>query len=320
MSEPVELGFDVSAVVPEEGHYETAAWLFAPPAEAIARPLTLIVAVPGGGYSKAYYHMRIPGNPGYSFGEYMAEKGFPVLALDHIGVGESTRLRDGDLIDLELMAACIDEAVRQIRPRIAAGDLLPGLAATTDYRILGIGHSVGGAVMTTGQALFESFDGVGILGTTNLWPKHIQTPPDGDTPDERRERTIENLGKLIGDKWDEVYFKVDRSKVRHWFHLDDVPDDVVAADNAAATFTARMVAVDTQTPLKRVDLAGRITVPVLFALGEVDASPDPGREPGIYARSREVTFYELPRSAHCHNFASTRHQLWDRIGAWAGTI
>jgi pimeloyl-ACP methyl ester carboxylesterase len=218
------------------------------------------------------------------------------------------------------MAGCIDEAVRQVSARFESGTLVDGLAATGDYRMVGIGHSVGGAVMTTGQGLFETFDGVGILGTTNLWPKHLQTPPVGTTPMQVRERVIENLKALIGDKWEQVYFKVDRSKVRHWFHLDDVPEAVVAADNAAATFTARMVAVDTQTPLKRVDLAGRITVPVLFALGEVDASPDPAREPGIYACSRAVTYYELPGSAHCHNFAGTRHLLWDRIGAWVETV
>lgn len=316
----IDLRFDVSSVVPEEGHYETAGWLFAPPVDEIARPLTLIVGVPGGGYARAYYHMQIPGHTGYSFGEHMAEKGILMLALDHIGTGDSTRLRDGDLIDLKLMAACIDEAVRQLREKIEAGTLLPGLAATDEYRILGIGHSVGGAVMTSGQAHFETFDGIGVLGTTNLWPKHIQTPDENDTPEERRERVIMHLKELIGDKWDEVYFKVDRTKVRHWFHLDDVPDEVVAADMAAATFTARMVAVDVQTPFARVELAARIKAPVLFALGEVDASPDPSREAGLYSASRAVTYYELPRSAHCHNFASTRHMFWDRIAEWSATV
>jgi hypothetical protein len=25
----------------------------------------------------------------------------------------------------------------------------------------------------------------------------------------------------------------------------------------------------------------------------------------------------LPDSAHCHNFASSRRLLWDRLGSWA---
>ena len=37
-----------------------------------------------------------------------------------------------------------------------------------------------------------------------------------------------------------------------------------------------------------------------------------------YPRSHDVTLYVLRNSAHCHNFASTRTQLWDRIGLWAG--
>jgi hypothetical protein len=36
-----------------------------------------------------------------------------------------------------------------------------------------------------------------------------------------------------------------------------------------------------------------------------------------YCRSRDVTLYVLSDSAHCHNFASSRDELWDRIGLWA---
>ena len=38
----------------------------------------------------------------------------------------------------------------------------------------------------------------------------------------------------------------------------------------------------------------------------------------FYPRSRDVTLYVLRDSAHCHNSASTRTELWDRIGQWAG--
>jgi hypothetical protein len=35
------------------------------------------------------------------------------------------------------------------------------------------------------------------------------------------------------------------------------------------------------------------------------------------ARHTSTTLYVLPNSAHCHNFATTRAELWDRIGLWA---
>jgi len=28
----------------------------------------------------------------------------------------------------------------------------------------------------------------------------------------------------------------------------------------------------------------------------------------------------MPDAAHCHNFAATRTQLWDRIDRWAGAL
>ena len=37
-----------------------------------------------------------------------------------------------------------------------------------------------------------------------------------------------------------------------------------------------------------------------------------------YRRSPDVTLYVLHNSAHCHNVASTRTQLWDRIGVRTG--
>lgn len=321
MASPANLRFDVSSQVPEDGVHEMAAWLFLPAREAAFSPPRVIVAVPGGGYSKAYYHMIIPGHPSYSFGEHMAAKGYVVVALDHVGIGESTRLRDGDLIDLELMAACVDAATTQIRDRLRTGDLSPELAPSSEVIMVGIGHSVGAAVMTVSQARYETFDGVGILGTTNLWPKHIQSLPDDHSPESLRESTIANLKRLIGeDRWNAVYFKVDRSQVRDWFHWDDVPDAVVEADNAAATHTARMAAVDAQTPMKRRAMAATITVPVLVALGELDVSPSPKDEPGVFSGSVAVTHFIQPRAAHCHNFASTRHAFWDRIGDWIQTL
>ena len=48
--------------------------------------------------------------------------------------------------------------------------------------------------------------------------------------------------------------------------------------------------------------------------------PSPHDDVGFYTGSPDVTLYVLPNAAHCHNFASTRTQLWDRIGLWAGGL
>lgn len=66
--------------------------------------------------------------------------------------------------------------------------------------------------------------------------------------------------------------------------------------------------------------AARIEVPVFICMGERDVSPDPHAEVANYKCSRDIMLHILPRSGHCHNFASTRHQLWNRMHRWVRCI
>jgi hypothetical protein len=63
--------------------------------------------------------------------------------------------------------------------------------------------------------------------------------------------------------------------------------------------------------------AAAVAVPVLIAMGERDVCPDPHDEPSAYRSSRDVSLFVVPRMAHMHNFAGTRHLLWKRIESWA---
>jgi hypothetical protein len=45
-------------------------------------------------------------------------------------------------------------------------------------------------------------------------------------------------------------------------------------------------------------------------------SPDWLAEPAFYKSSNDITLLRLPRTGHCHNFAPTRHLLWDRLDGW----
>ncbi len=150
-----------------DGPLSLAAWLFVPEKVPRAGPPVVIVAVPGGSYSKAYFHMEVLGHPGYSFAEHMACRGYPVLALDHLGIGDSTRPADGDAVRLAVMAAANVEAVRQMREAIAHGTLSSRLPPLPDARFAGVGHSMGGCITIMQQANHRSYDAVAILGWTN---------------------------------------------------------------------------------------------------------------------------------------------------------
>jgi hypothetical protein len=66
--------------------------------------------------------------------------------------------------------------------------------------------------------------------------------------------------------------------------------------------------------------AASVSVAVLVGVGERDVCPDPLAEARAYASSRDVSVYVVPTMAHMHNFASTRHLLWDRIAGWARLV
>ena len=66
--------------------------------------------------------------------------------------------------------------------------------------------------------------------------------------------------------------------------------------------------------------AAQIDVPVLIGYGAVDVSPEPRGEARLYRNSPDITTIVLAGSAHCHNMASSRHQLWGRLLTWVETV
>jgi alpha-beta hydrolase superfamily lysophospholipase len=86
---PLEIDFDVTAEVGTGEALKQTAWSFLPSDPSQVKGVLLCLA--GGTYDKAYWHLEVPGHPGYSFGLHLASLGFVVVALDHLGVGGSTR-------------------------------------------------------------------------------------------------------------------------------------------------------------------------------------------------------------------------------------
>src|SRR3984893_645983 len=131
------LTFDVTGVIGSGEQLTQAAWLFLPERPADACGVLLCLA--GGTYDKHYWHIDIDGYPGYSFGEHLAGSGFVVIAVDHLGVGESTDPTAMGTVGLEILAKGDAEVARQVRERLRRGDLhddLPPIAAP----LIGVGH------------------------------------------------------------------------------------------------------------------------------------------------------------------------------------
>ena len=100
------------------------------------------------------------------------------------------------------------------------------------------------------------------------------------------------------------------------FLLDDVPDAVRSAFVEQQTSLLYTCGLTSMIPNVTDEEKSRIEVPVLVAFGDHDLTDAYERAAARYTASRDVTLYVLPGSAHCHNQASSRAQLWDRIVEW----
>lgn len=298
-AQPMRL--DVSDVVGEQA---SLAATYYPAAGGAAAPAVL-VCLPGGTYSREYWDLNIPGRRGYSFADFATGSGYAVVTIDPLGTGESSRpARAFDFADI---AAALARAVSALPDE--TGDPAPAVA---------VAHSLGAYLAIVQQALFGSYAGLAALGCTNQHVAPLNLDPAflarAETPQGRAELAEQILSALA-----EPYFEGPREHLQSWFHLADVPADVVAADCVTAKSVVPRVFGTAMIPGVVAEQAARIDVPVFLGYGVVDVSPDPRAEAGLYRGSPDITTVVLADSAHCHNMASSRHRLWRRLLGWVAT-
>jgi pimeloyl-ACP methyl ester carboxylesterase len=296
------LRIDVSEAVGETA--TLAASYYPPRGDSVAG--ALLVCLPGGTYSREYWDLHIPGRHGYSFADFATKRGYPVVTIDPLGTGESCKPeRDFGFTEI---AAALASAVSAL-PAVS-GEQAPPVA---------LAHSLGGYLAITQQALFSSYAGLAVLGCTN---QHV-APLNLDLAFIARGATArgrDELAREILAALPEPYFEGPREHLQGWFHLADVPADVVAADCVTAKSVVPRVFGTAMVPGVVAEHAARIGVPVLVGYGVVDVSPDPRAEALLYSASPDVTAVLLTDSAHCHNMSSSRHRLWQQLLDWAGAL
>lgn len=142
------------------------AWLFPP--DSIHRVVPVLFCQPGGGYDKSYWHLEVPGfaPEAYSFARFMAKQGCLVVAIDHLGTGQSSRPEAGRLLTAEHLAAANAEVVEQVRQALLDGTLLPDLLPRrqVEMRFFVVGHSMGAFLALY---LWHFVDAMALLGWTS---------------------------------------------------------------------------------------------------------------------------------------------------------
>ena len=165
---------------------------------------------------------------------------------------------------------------------------------------------MGGMLTTIQQACHRTYDAIMVLGYT---AQGVHGHYNG--------RQIRTSTFLPANHQPADYTSNDRLSQRENFHWEDVPAEVIAADDALAVETPSQIGVVSIYTGIIAEEAARIDVPVFLGLGERDVSPDPAAESLFFRNSTDFTRYILPRSAHCQSFAGTRHLFWNRMHSWA---
>lgn len=271
---------------------------------------TVLFLFPGGGYSRGYFDIDYHAGD-YSQAAYHARNGLAVIAIDHIGTGQSSLAAGAEpdvalrpeQITLEIMAAACDAAVRAALRGLQDGSL-GGTPLASRPQVIGAGQSMGGCVITIAQALFGTFDGIALLGSSTTQTRLALQP--GRRYPLRNCSPAELMEAVMRD-----------SDMTACFHWEETPADLLAADgDTASPWRSRAVpscAGELMYPGMITGHAARVRVPVLVGHGEIDVTQDPLADIGVFRSSCDVSLLIVPRMAHMHNFAPTRKMLWERL-------
>ena len=311
-SPPRTVDVDITGRLALDGRHHISTWVFAPDRPSPERSTPLLWCLPGGTYTKAYWHLSVPGHTGYSFAEYFADRGVLVVAVDHVGTGDSSRHPHAAQLLPHVVAEANTLAFDEVRARAERGELLPGIGPLAIGPTVGVGHSMGAMLAIIQQSRHDSFDAVAALGYGNIGT--IVSLPGAD--DNYRASAEDVMQMANAGLFDEP-FLADRTipELRHHFY-EDVPDAVIAADDLSNTHLPGVTGLLSVVPFIVADHAARLRCPVFIGLGERDSTPNHHDEARAYGASTDITLFILGGSAHCHNSANTRHMLWSRLEHW----
>ncbi len=246
----------------------------------------LLVLVHGSSYGKWMWDV-----PGYSWVDhFVADLGYPVLAIDRLGYGDSSH-PNGDLLTPCFQARRLKQLLNQVRQ------------SQGQRPIIWVGHSMGAlhGNMIAGES--DLIDGLITIG----WI-HGQ-PAMGEF----------SLTNLIAFLEDDYFTNTDEERTEMFYYLEGADPDIIAYDNMLAEPTPRGSIWSLLGPDKCV--LEYIDIPVLLAAGEYDAlweGKDLEAEANLFSNASVTTFLQED-AGHVNILHLSQESLLDAIDSWLET-
>lgn len=321
-----DLRFDACVSLPGEAPPQVAASVWLPDDPRAAR--ALLVCLPGGNMNRRYFDLRPDdGDDSFSFAAQMTARGFIVAALDHLGLGDSTKPEDGWQLTPELLTHANAAATAEIQSRLREGRLADGVPALPGLSSIGVGHSMGAMLTILQQHAARSHDAIVLLGfSTRGLPEYLPPALKATTdPLAPRPQLVELARKMFGQPYPVIHGREGggnrgNGNNAELFGSRKADPKGVAALKAATDCVLPVPALMSMIPGNVAPEAATLAVPVFLGIGERDMVGSPHVVPAAFAASRDVTLYLMPETGHSHFLFPSRIALFDRLAAWAGTI
>lgn len=315
---PIQLKIDVTGRAGAlEGKAEQAATVYLPDPSTMPDRPVVIFALPGGGCGRGFWCLETATDTSASQARWHAERGIIFVAIDHLGVGDSTT-GDPEAYTMDVCTRGDMATAQSIVDMLKAGELGEGFPAVANPYLIGIGQSMGGFFTLQIQGQFAFYDAIGVLGYSSLHtvpvappeitPGPIPSPARGTGPDNlgpyaQFVRPPEQMSRVMD--YTSFWFEEERSVLTEkWI----TPAFSRTLPGAAKHCLARGVVAEE---------ASRVTCPVFLGFGERDVSMNPRAEPEGYLRSNDIRLVIVPQMTHGQNFNITRKALWKPLQNWA---
>jgi len=317
MRDSITTTLPVSVEMPGEERLHIAAEVFAP--ASLASPPLAMVCLPGGGMNRRYYDLQAD-DDSFSFARQMTARGFVVVVLEHLGVGDSSRPADSYALTAERITQANGEATAAVLQQLRDGSLLPQCGPLPDLRSIGVGHSMGAMFTITQQAAQAQHAAIAVLGFSTrglpeyVSPKVIELARE---PALIRAQVVDRARKMFVVDYPEIKPSPAANSIFAGHQAD--PRGVEAIKAARAPLLP-VPAFFSMVPNNVGPEAAEIKVPVFIGVGERDMVGPPHVVPAAFTGSQDVTLHIQAQAGHSHFLFASRHALFHRLAAWARSV
>jgi pimeloyl-ACP methyl ester carboxylesterase len=302
--------------LPDEGPLDLAVEVFWPDHLNPAVPVASYFCLPGGSINRHYYNLQAMGDDSFSFAAMMAKQGAITIAVDHLGVGDSDKPRDGFLLTPERLAQANANAARKVLSGLREGSLIEGLPPIGHVVSIGVGHSMGGMLTVLQQALGHQHEGLLLMGFANAGLiSHLPEPAHrlAGKP-EAVKAEIEAVARTIyAEPFQRIAPSPEASQIFQGATAERAGIEAIkpTRDNLLVVGGLQsMIPGSIRPALDTVD------VPVFLGLGDRDIAGPPHEIPASFPNSPDVMLTVLPGTGHCQFIFPSRAELFRRIGEW----